>query len=67
MYVICTDNTGFEDMLSGPEMVNGELTNGSAYMVENVGVNSYQIYDDKEVLRWFGDVHFTLIDEPVKE
>lgn len=53
MYVVCIDNSGFEDM----------LTEGSVYQVEQVGENDFKVYDDKEQPRWFGDMKFSLVIE----
>ena len=57
MYVICVDNVGFED----------QLTTESVYLVEKIGVNGYSVYDDKEIERWFGGVHFAIVNEGSNE
>jgi hypothetical protein len=56
MYLMCVDDGGFED----------QIENGSTYMVEESGVNGYRIYNDKEELEWYGEIHFGIIDETVK-
>jgi hypothetical protein len=57
MYVICIDANGFED----------QLTYESVYMVEEIGENGYKIYDDNEVPRWYGNIHFARVDPSIKE
>ena len=56
MYLLCVDNDGFED----------QLTLESAYMVEQSGENGYQVYDDKEILRWYGELHFAIIEQTLE-
>lgn len=53
MYVICEDNSGFED----------QLTQGSVYQVEDIGQGSYRVYDDKEQARWYGSSKFAVVKE----
>lgn len=44
MNVICSDNAGFEDM----------LTTGKTYPVQAAKNGSYLVLDDKGKPRWFG-------------
>ena len=57
MIIICTDNEGFED----------QLTLGQDYrpnpIYKTIGENSYLIYDDKGIVRWFGESHFKIVVE----
>ena len=50
MQIECIDNSGFEDL----------LTQGQVYRITELGVNSYQLKDDSDQLRWFGRFKFSL-------
>ncbi|WP_207062121.1 hypothetical protein [Motiliproteus sp. SC1-56] len=50
MVIECVRNEGFED----------QLTESSAYQVQELGKNSYLIQNDKEEPRWYGRQHFNI-------
>lgn len=50
MLVVCKDNEGFQD----------QLTVGEFYRVE-IGINSYQVLNDKGAIRWYGVRFFNLV------
>lgn len=50
MIIECHSSDGFED----------QLTTDTAYLVKEVGANSYLIQNDNEEQAWYGTSHFKI-------